>query len=75
MRSIDKDDDGIINREEFMNYFLNRFRKNHESGQPMFLQKMITRSGIKGGVQDIELVDRILFGVQQIKSDDLIEER
>ena len=75
MRSIDKDDDGIINREEFMNYFLKRFRKNHESGQPMFLQKMISRTGIKGGVQDIELVDRILFGIQQIQNEDIIEER
>ena len=75
MRGIDKDADGIINREEFMNFFLNRFRKNHESGRPMFLQNMITRTGIKGGVQDIELVDRILFGVQQIKNDDLIEDR
>ena len=75
MRSIDKDDDGIINRDEFMNHFLNRFQKNHESGQPMFLQKMISRTGIKGSVQDIELVDRILFGIQQIQNEDIIEER
>ena len=47
MRGIDKDADGIINREEFMNYFLNRFRKNHDSGQPMFLQKMISRTGLE----------------------------
>ena len=71
MRSMDKDEDGLINREEFMSYFLNRFRKNHESGRPMFLRRMISRTGIKGGVQDIELVDRILFGIQQVNTDDL----
>ena len=75
MRGIDKDADGIINREEFMNYFLNRFRKNHESGQPMFLRRMISRTGIKGGVQNIDLVDRILFGIQQVNTDDLEENR
>ena len=75
MRSMDKDEDGLINREEFMSYFLNRFRKNHESGRPMFLRRMISRTGIKGGVQDIELVDRILFGIQQVNTDDLEENR
>ena len=71
---MDKDEDGLINREEFMSYFLNRFRKNHGTGG-MFLRRMISRTGLKGGVQDIELVDRILFGIQQVNSDDLEENR
>ena len=35
---------------------------------------MINKDGIKGGVQDIDLVDRILLGVQQINEQDMKDE-
>jgi len=76
IRSIDKDKDGAINREEFMAYFLDRFRQSNSTSRPtsIFLQRMINKDGIKGGFQDIDLVDRILFGVQQVNEKDLMDE-
>ena len=75
MRSIDKDDDGLINREEFIKYFLDRYRSNNESGRRASLKRVIARKGLKAGLQKIDLVDRILFGIQQIDADDLSNER
>lgn len=59
-----------------MAYFLDRFRQNNSSSRPtsIFLQRMINKDGIKGGVQDIDLVDRILLGVQQINEQDMKDE-
>ena len=59
-----------------MAYFLDRFRQNNDTSRPtsIFLQKMINKDGIRGGVQDIDLVDRILFGVQQINEQDMKDE-
>ena len=59
-----------------MAYFLDRFRQNNSSSRPtsIFLQRMINKDGIKGGVQEIDLVDRILLGVQQINEQDMKDE-
>ena len=75
MRSIDKDDDGLINREEFIEYFLARYRSNNEKGRRSSLKRIIGRKGLKEGLQKIDLVDRILFGIQQIDAKEIEEER
>ena len=75
MRSIDKDDDGLINREEFIKYFLDRYRSNNESGRRASLKRVIARKGLNAGLQKIDLVDRILFGIQQIDANELSNER
>ena len=78
MQSIDKDDDGVINRDEFINYFLNRYRKNNEASRPLFLKrvsKKLKRTSRDLGHNEFDLVDRILFGIQQAGADKLTEER
>ena len=78
MRSIDKDDDGLINREEFIRYFLNRYRMNNESGRPLFLKRIMSNESRKSLNLDdhgFDLVDRILLGIQQVDATDISEER
>ena len=70
---ITTDSDGLIDREEFVEFFLNHQRENRSSGGMVSLHRMISREGTHGTKQ-IDLIDRILFGIQQIDIEDMESE-
>ena len=72
-KSIDEDSDGLINRQEFISYLTARYRKNRGTGQHMSLRKLIGKKGTRA-IKQIDLIDRILFGIQQIDVDEVESE-
>ena len=67
---ITTDSDGLIDREEFVEFFLKHQRENRSSDGMVSLHRMISREGTHGTKQ-IDLIDRILFGIQQIDIEEM----
>ena len=61
---MDKDKTGMINKEEFMNFFLKR---------KTAVKRIVSARGILG-IKKADLMDRILLGVKQMDSADIAEE-
>ena len=72
-QSITTDSDGLIDREEFIDFFLTQYRENRTSGNIVSINKIITKKGMKG-INETDLIDKILFGVQQLDVDELESE-
>ena len=64
-----KDDvDGMISREEFVDFFMTRNQENLESDN--ILSSVIATNGIRG-LNDTNLLDRILFGIKTMDTHEL----
>ena len=71
---ITTDSDGLIDREEFVEFFLKHHRENSSSGGMVSLHRMISREGTHG-TEQIDLIDRILFGIQQMDIEEMEAEK
>ena len=69
-QSITTDSDGLIDREEFIDFFLKQYQENRSSGNIVSLNKIITKKGMRG-INEVDLIDKILFGIQQLDMDEL----
>ena len=65
-----KDSGGLIDRQRFVEFFLKHHRENRSSGGMVSLHRMISREGTHGTKQ-VDLIDRILFGIQQIDIEEM----
>ena len=70
MLSMDTDGSGMISANEFIDYFLDHAKNT------LSLKKMISPTGFlaSGKFKRASLIDRILFGIQQIDEDVMDEE-
>ena len=64
-QSFSKDSDGLIDREEFVDFFVKQYQENRSSGNIVSLNKLLTKKGFRG-INEVDLIDKILFGVQQL---------